>query len=452
MKKMYLQLNSNVILIDNYLFPRAIQVEGMKGKVYPINSTGILILSMCDGMHTIEQIIEYVTQKYKVKKSIVKKDTKFFLYEKIKQGVVLQTEVYMPINVNIRGKENIILPYQLSFETTNQCQLKCKHCYNCSGEFRKDELTIDEMIRILDEYKRLGGISVMLTGGEIFLKKDVVKLVEYVANNFLRIVILTNGYHIKEEILQKIVQYKDTIAIQVSIDGLAENHDYVRGVQGAYQNSINNIKKLVSEGVTVSVATTLNEKNANDIYELTEIVKEIGCASINIGAVSSIGKAKENKLGDINIISNMPAIVKKVRELYQTDSFNVGDNIEEFEDMEMIDSTGGKIKNKCGAGYKILHIFADGKIGLCPSHGSIVSKYWIGDLRKNTLEEILEYENMKKILDIPNPSKEECGECNLFDECAKCIISMLNRDENQCILKRKLLDEKITDMQVQDYI
>lgn len=446
MRKKFLRISENIILIDNYLYPRAIQVNGMEGRVYPINSTGIFMLSLCDGTHTMNEIVDYVAKKYNVKNEIVKRDAKTFFEKKIKENIVEYTDECRERVIDYRGREDIILPYQLSVETTNLCQLKCKHCYNKSGNKRENELSTDELINILDQYKKLGGISVMLTGGEIFLKDNIIELLDYVVSNFLRIVILTNGYFLKEEIFNKLKQYKDNVAIQISIDGLEENHDFVRGVVGAYCNSIQNIKKLTDAGLTVSVSCTLNEKNRNDIFELTNIVKNLGCASINVGTVSSIGRAKETNIASKDVIYEFKDIVQKIKEIYEDDKFKVGENIEEFQDnSESID--GILYDNKCGAGYKILHLFADGKIGLCPSHGSIVDKFWIGDLRKNTFEEILKYDNMKQILNIPNPSKKFCGECTLFDECAQCIINMLNRTSDECILMRRVHEEKIIDMQ-----
>jgi len=446
MKKEFLKLKGEIILIDNYLFPRAVQVNGIEGMVYPINSTGIMMLSLCDGTHRISDIIDYVAQKYNINEKIVKRDAKTFFEVKIKQNIVELTDKCVQKNVDFRGREDVILPYQLSIETTNQCQLKCKHCYNDSRIQRDNELTTDELINILEQYKRLGGISVMLTGGEILLKDEVTRLLDYVAKNFLRVIILTNGFYIKEEIFEKLRQYKENLAIQISIDGLANNHDYIRGVQGAYEKTIANVKKLVNAGLTVSVASTLNEKNRNDIFDLTRIIKEIGCASINIGAVASIGRAKESNISSVDVINNLKDTVKTLRSLYGNDEFIVGENIEEYDEAtEVVE--GISYDNKCGAGYKILHLFADGKIGLCPSHGSIINKYWLGDLKKNSLEEILKFENMKHLLSIPNPSKKLCGDCHLYDECAQCIVTMLNRNKDECLLKGKVLDEKIIDMQ-----
>lgn len=444
MKEVFLKLNKDVILIDNYIYPRIIVANESNARVYPVNSTGILMLSLCDGIHTEKDIITIISNKYNVKKSIVQNDTRAFFKKKLDEKIVYSSDKKEKINVCIRGKDNIILPYQLSVETTNQCQLKCKHCYNKSGLKRAEELTVDELIIILEQYKDLGGTSIMLTGGEIFLKNDVIKLIDYVANNFIRVVVLTNGYTLTNNILNKLIEYRNKIGIQISLDGMEENHDYIRGVDGAFKSSINNIKKLVSSGISVSVACTLNERNVIDLPKLVKIVKDVGCSSINIGAVSSIGRAEENGLSSVQLIKNLKEIISDMRNKYEDVNFKVGESIDEYKD-EVIDINGVKYDNKCGAGYKILHIFSDGRVGLCPSHGSIIDKFNLGNLKCNTLAEILNYENLKYVMDIPNPTRDLCGCCAYYEECAQCIVSMLNRTKEECKIVRRLYEKKIID-------
>lgn len=441
MKKKYYALNEAAILIDNYLYPRVLILNDIEAKAYPLTSTGVLILSLCDGMHCLEDIINIVAKKYNINKKIVKKDASMFLSNKQKENIVEVLEKQNLRKIEKRGKENIILPYQLSIETTNRCQLKCKHCYNKSGLPRKNELTIDRWIEILSEYKNLGGTSVMLTGGEIFLKDEVEKLIEYVAKNFFRIVVLTNGYTLTDKMLELLVKYKDKLTVQISLDGMEQNHDENRGVTGAFEKTIQNISQLVNKGLNVGIACTLNEKNIEDLSNLIKTVKEIGCFFINIGVVSSIGRAEENDISAVEIISNLRTIIQKMREKYADESFSVGESIEEFEDVEGELDT--KFANKCGSGYKILHIFSDGRIGLCPSHGSIIDDFTLGDVSTSSLEEVLDYSNIGYVINIPNPSKKICGDCKLYAECAQCIVSMLNKSAKECVIKRSLYEKRI---------
>ncbi len=431
----YYYLAEDSILINNYLYPRVLKVEEDKLLVYALNSTGIKILSLCDGTNTIEQIIRRIANYYDVSEEVIKDDVESFVKSKMELGIIKASFYLEKHSIDLRGREEIMLPYQLSVETTKKCQLKCKHCYDNAGCEREDELEVAEIIDVLEQYRKLGGVSVMLTGGELFLKDKVEELIQYVAENFFRIVLLSNGCDISNDILKVLVRFKDKIAIQISVDGLKENHDLIRGVDGAFDKTMRNIDKLVSMDIPVTISSVLNEYNYKDIEYLTEKVKEMGCMAINIGAVSAIGRAKKTDVSSIDIIRELPEIVDKIREKYADEKFWVSENLESDNIRES--SLDEEFLNKCGAGYKILHLFSDGKIGICPSNGGIIDQFYVGDVRKESLEKILRFENMSYLLNIPTPTKDLCGDCDSYEECGQCIVTMLGKVEEECKLKKR---------------
>ncbi len=445
MKKTYYELNNKAILIDNYLYPRVLILNDIEVKVYPMTSTGVKILSYCNGLNSKVEIIEQIANNYKISRHMAEEDVESFLRSMITEEII--KEIYLPQHheIDIRGNEELMIPYQLTIETTNQCQLKCKHCYNRAGTMRKGELSVKEWIGILKDYKRLGGVSIMLTGGEIFLKKNIDQLIDFVANNFIRVVILTNGYTISDKILEVLKRHRDKIALQISLDGLADNHDFLRGVRGAYEKSMQNIQKLIESKIKVSIACTLNEKNLQDLPELIQNVKSIGCFAINIGAVSALGRALENNVATTSVVENLHTLIMHMKNVYEDETFIVGDSIESF-NSNYTSSTQEEYKNKCGAGYKILHIFSDGKIGLCPSHGSIIDQFTLGNLKECKMEELFNYKNLEKVLNIISPNKQECGNCVYFHECAECIIAMLGRSEKECSVKRRLIRDGVVNI------
>lgn len=438
MSTKYLAIKNNIVIINNFLYPRVLKISDNQIEVIPTNSTGIFIMLGCDGTRDEGEIISGVANYYGVEEKQIESDVKLFIHNQIEKGVISVSPELNYVEIDNRGNENIVLPYQLSIETTNQCQLKCKHCYNISGVQREGELEAADIIDILKQYKKLGGTSVMLTGGEIFLKKDIEDVIEYVYNNFFRIMILSNGYTITNEMLKVLIKTKDKIALQISIDGMERTHDSIRGVKGAFSETIKNITRLVSNGVQVSVAFTLNEENKDELFDIIELAKELGCFSINIGAVSKLGRAIDNDLFSENILHEYENLIAKARAKYEDEKFSIGRSVEEINDEQE-----NKFSNKCGAGYKILHIFSNGRIGLCPSSSSVATKLKLGDLKSQTLEEILNVDNFKTVMDIPNPSRELCGDCVQFQECAQCIVTMLGKTKEECLIVRSLYEKKL---------
>lgn len=438
----FLGLNKKVILIDNYLYPKALKVYSNQHiDIIPINSTGILILSLCDGTHTEMDIIDSVAKHYSISKKEIREDVKKFIKKQIDDENIKEFTVAQKLTVDKRGYENIILPYQLAFEVTNDCQLRCKHCYNEAGMKRKGELKSEEIIDIMRQFKYLGGTSVLLTGGEVFLKNGIENILKYACSNFFRIVILSNGYSISEEIFQILEKNKEKIAIQISIDGMKENHDYIRGVSGAFEKTIGNVKRLISNEIAVSIGFTLNDINEQDLKSVVEYSKELGCSSINIGAVSKIGRAVYNNISSDNSINRFEVLLNEMRTLYEDEEFKVGRSEEDLQEEKK--EPVNKFPNTCGAGYRILHVFADGKLGICPSSRAVFSRINLGNLKETRLAEILDVFHMKFLLSIPNPSKEVCGECTYYDECGRCIVKMLQKSKEECKVVRSLYEQKI---------
>lgn len=441
MRNKYLQVSEKVILIDNYLFPRMLYIDETGIDNYPINSTGILILSLCDGKRTEKDIVEYVSNYYKVDKEQIKQDIKQFLSRFVSLNIVRQSEYFDKINVDKRGKDNIVLPFQLSFEVTNQCQLKCKHCYNESGRKRDKEFEIHQIIDILEQYKKLGGTSVMLTGGELFLKKDVFKLLKYVYDNFMKIVLFSNAYTLSDELLNLLGAMKNKIVIQVSLDGMEEQHDLVRGVLGAFSKTVENIKRLVQREIAVCIGTTLNDSNKKDIEGIVKYAKELGCVSINVGVVTPQGRAKKTGISGENVLDEFDTILQRLKTKYEDENFVVGRSEESC--AENCNVSENNRKNICGAGYKIIHVFADGNVGVCPSSHGTLSKIKLGNLKNEKLEEILDINRIGFVMDIPSPNNKECGECELKKGCANCISTMLGRTAEECVIVRRLYEKHI---------
>lgn len=88
----------------------------------------------------------------------------------------------------------------LHFELTNKCNLRCKHCYNIDYlTSDASELSFDEIKKIIDIAKSLGCNDIGLSGGEPFMHKDIMKIIDYVSEYPIHI--LTNGLLINQSII-----------------------------------------------------------------------------------------------------------------------------------------------------------------------------------------------------------------------------------------------------------
>lgn len=88
----------------------------------------------------------------------------------------------------------------VSWMTTNQCNLKCVHCYQDAEEATERELTTDEAKKMIDEIARAGFKIMIFSGGEPLLRPDIYELVAHAASRGLRPVFGSNGTLITDEV------------------------------------------------------------------------------------------------------------------------------------------------------------------------------------------------------------------------------------------------------------
>ncbi len=188
-------------------------------------------------------------------------------------------------------------PQICSIQIVNTCFMKCKMCYNWQNVKNLKELSIEDWKVFLDSLKEIVplGIPVFLTGtGEPLAREGIVELIEYATKKGFTVQMPTNGYLV-DETMAKRLSDAGLSGLGISLDSLnAHTHDFLRGVEGAYDRVINAIGCLRKNQIGVSLMATIMEKNLND---LIDIVK--WCAQEKLGITfQAISKPFEKALSD----------------------------------------------------------------------------------------------------------------------------------------------------------
>lgn len=204
-------------------------------------------------------------------------------------------------------------PQYLILFVTNQCWMKCKHCW-FNEEWKKNNikselLSFNELENLADSISKTSFLS--LTGGEAFIRDDIVEIVNLFTkrNKVLRYQIPTSGYKTSQIIEKTENMLVDNpmipFRVDVSLDGNEEIHEEIRGVKGVYKNAIdsitelNKLKKKYSH-FDVGVITTISNYNENIIEEIASIIEDIhpdGEWMVNIIR----GKARDSCAEKVNL-------------------------------------------------------------------------------------------------------------------------------------------------------
>lgn len=161
-------------------------------------------------------------------------------------------------------------------EVTRACNLRCKHCLNNSGRVMENQLTTEEIYKLINDLANAGIQEIRFTGGEPLVHKDIYKMIELATKLGIYVSIGTNGTLIDKQTAQKLKEAGLKKAV-TSLDGTQEKHDSIRG-KGNYEKTVTSIRYLQEQGIKIKVNSVIMRSNMDDVIML---VKELNKMKID---------------------------------------------------------------------------------------------------------------------------------------------------------------------------
>jgi len=154
---------------------------------------------------------------------------------------------------------------------TQACNLRCAYCYQNAAHARSNELSTAEAMTLVDQTVDLGANGFIFTGGEPFVRSDLLDIARYARARGLGTSVITNGHYISADNAAEVAQLFD--GISVSLDsGTARHHDNCRG-KGSWEKAAEAIDLLLAAGATVDVNSVLTHFGLADVEELISFVR-----------------------------------------------------------------------------------------------------------------------------------------------------------------------------------
>lgn len=148
-------------------------------------------------------------------------------------------------------------------ETTNLCNLRCRHCYADSALKRPNEISTKALKDLLDDFAEMGVLQVFLTGGEIFSHRDAVEIIQHARTKPFSTQVFTNGLLITEEKLAKIPPGQSFF---ISFD-TADPERTVRGRMD-FPKLRNAFEMMRKHGHVFRTAISVHRNNIHDAEEI----------------------------------------------------------------------------------------------------------------------------------------------------------------------------------------
>lgn len=179
----------------------------------------------------------------------------------------------------------------ISWNTTNLCNMYCKHCYREAGSKKNQELTTEEGKKLIDEIVKAGFKIMIFSGGEPLMRSDIFELVHYASQKGLRPVLGTNGTLITGEVAQKL---KDagTMGVGISLDSLdSQKHDSFRDFAGGFDLAVRGMENCLKIGLPFQIHTTVMDWNKDELENITDFAVEKKAVAHHIFFLVPTGRA-----------------------------------------------------------------------------------------------------------------------------------------------------------------
>jgi selenobiotic family peptide radical SAM maturase len=336
--------------------------------------------------------------------------------EAVDQGILLSPSSKIvrdpsifSVNEYIDGSFLSSHSFTLQWHITQACDLHCRHCYDRST---RSPMSLEQGIRILDDVRifcrnRHVMKAVSFTGGNPFLYPHFLNLYRAASDRGFSIGILGNPT--EREKIEELITIQKPTHFQVSLEGLQEQNDYIRG-KGHFKHVIEFLKVLKELNIFSMVMLTLTKKNMKDIIPLAEILNE-HADRFHFNRLSMVGEGANlmlpNREEYLAFLDSYADAIQKNHVLGLKDNM-----LSVLWYKKGLKPFGGCTTFGCGAAFNFLSVLSDGEVHACRKFPSPVGNIF--------------RQGIKEIYDSPQAQHyrsgcKACHSCKLHAVCGGCL-------------------------------
>jgi Y-X(10)_GDL-associated radical SAM protein len=306
-------------------------------------------------------------------------------------GIVPRVGVDDPRRYETEDDFWVARPIHVVWEITLACNLRCQHCGSRAGKARSNELNTAECLDVIKQLAELGTREITIIGGEAFIRGDWLTIIRAITDHGMDCSMQSGGYYFTEKRLA------DAAAaglknIGISIDGLAELHDALRGITGSFDHAFATLRAARRQKVVASVNTQIGPKTIHQLRELQQKLFAVQVRNWQVQLTVAMGNAADDPsllLQPYQLIELMPLLSDLYDEgIRHGMLLQPGNNVGYFGPYERKWRRGGDGSHflGCTAGHTVIGIESDGAIKGCPSLPT--SDYVGGNIREMTISDI----------------------------------------------------------------
>jgi len=281
------------------------------------------------------------------------------------------------------------VPVTAFWEITDECNLRCIHCWADDGRAAADELTTAEAMDVADQLAAAGCRRVYLTGGEPLMRPDWPQIADRLRQRGVDVTLITNGIRVNETVLATLRE-AGVAGLSVSVDGPQEVHDAIRvgaprGVRSVYVRALRAIELGKRGGLRVTAITQVHRGNLRELDAMGELFAELGVDVWQIQLCRPLGRLVHHRGRYLLEPRQLPELETTLGRLIDRKlvSITVADNIGYYGRLEpklrSSDQPVPRVWAGCLAGCRTVALCANGDVKGCPSHPR---EFIVGNVRE----------------------------------------------------------------------
>lgn len=323
---------------------------------------------------------------------------------------------------------------QLFWECTSRCNLACRHCgSDCKVQSLMPDMDFSLFAKALDSIAASTDphkVFVIVTGGEPLMRTDLEECGRQIYGKGFPWGMVTNGVMLTEARFASLLK-AGLRSVTISLDGLSESHDWMRGKPGTWGRTADAIRLVAASGIVSDVVTCVNARNIGELPQIRDFLVGTGMKAWRIFTVFPHGRAKDDP--DMKLTgAQIRQVMEFIRETRKAGRISCNFACEGF-----LGAYEGEVRDyffNCNAGTSVGSVLADGSIAAC---ASIRAGYSQGNINEDDFWTVWtqrygQYRDREWMRTGP------CRDCRHFRYCRGNGMHL--RDENgnliQCLLNK----------------
>ncbi len=302
------------------------------------------------------------------------------------------------------------IPLEGSMEVTLRCNLRCAHCY--LGDYRSGipelrELSLAEIRNILDQITDAGCLDFLLTGGEPFVRPDILEIYDYARKKGLLVTLFTNGTLLTPQIADHLADLPP-FGMEITLYGATrETYERVTGIPGSFEHCLRGIDLLLERGIRLNLKTMLLTLNQHELEAMRQFSTSRG-VEFRYDPLINGGHDGNRSLLSLRVPP------EQVIETELQDPVRRRE-MDDFLHRYATTLVDDRHLYTCGAGLHSFHIDPYGRMSPC-----ITSRARTYDLRQGTFKEGWE-QFLPGERALPITKITRCNTCTLHAMCEQCV-------------------------------